>query len=114
MKIFKKSDDSFVGSIMGVSGIYADAIFRIDPNEKITIGRDPKISQIVFDENCELVSRKHCTILGCVSANCYIVTDYSSNGTFADGKKLPKGEAVSVARGTVIAIGDNSNSFRLN
>lgn len=114
MKIFKKSDDSFVGTIMGVNGVYADAIFRIDPNERITIGRDPKSAQIVVDENCELVSRKHCTILGCVSSNCYIVTDYSTNGTFADGKKLPKGEAVAVARGTVIAVGDESNTFRLN
>ena len=114
MKIFKKSNDSFVGSIMGLSGVYADAIFRLDPNEKITIGRDPKSAQIVVDENCELVSRKHCTVLGCVSANCYIVTDLSTNGTFADGKRLPKGEAVSVARGTIIALGDNTNTFRLN
>ena len=114
MKIFKKSDDSFVGSIMGLSGVYAEAIFRLDPNEKITIGRDPKSAQIVIDENCGLVSRTHCTILGCVSANCYIVTDLSTNGTFADGKRLPKGETVSVARGTVIAIGDSTNTFKLN
>lgn len=114
MKIFKKSGDVFVGAIMGISGAYADAIFRIDPNENITIGRDPKTSQIVVDEGCELVSRTHCTVRGDAKTGSYSVTDYSTNGTFINGERLPKGVAVSVPRGSVMYIGNRDNTFKLN
>ncbi|MBQ3150430.1 MAG: FHA domain-containing protein [Clostridia bacterium] len=112
MKIFKKIGDLFVGSITGISGAYAGAIFRIDPDEDITIGRDPKTSQIVIDKDYPLVSRTHCTVRG--GNDGYIVTDHSTNGTFIDGERLPKGETVFVKRGSVLYIGDNSNTFKLN
>lgn len=114
MKIFKKSGDTFVGSIMGLSGTYADAIFRIDPDENITIGRDPKTSQIVVDEGCELVSRTHCTVRGNARTGQYSVIDHSKNGTFVNGERLPCGVMVSVPRGSILYIGDRQNSFRLN
>ncbi len=114
MKIFKKAGDIFVGSIMGINGSYADAIFRIDPDENITIGRDPKTSQIVLDEECELVSRTHCTVRGNAKTGLYSVTDHSKNGTYIDGKRLPKDKTVFVPRGTVLYIGNQKNSFRLN
>ncbi len=114
MKIFRKSDDMFAGAIIGVTGDYAGAIFRIDPDEEITIGRDPKTSQIVIDEHCDLVSRKHCTIKGNAHSAYYTVTDFSTNGTFVNDEKLPRGVTVSVARGSTIFIGNKENSFRLN
>lgn len=114
MKIFKKSADRFVGSIMGISGAYAGAIFRIDPEENITIGRDPKTSHIVVDEGCELVSRTHCTVKGSSQTGYYCVTDHSRNGTFVDGERLPKDTAVFVPKGSVLYLGDKTNSFKLN
>ena len=114
MKIFKKSGDIFVGSIMGLIGDYEGAIFRIDPDEEITIGRDPKTSHIVIDECCDLVSRTHCTIKGDLQSGAYTVTDYSTNGTFANGERLPKGVTVAVGRGTIISIGNKDNTFKLN
>lgn len=114
MKIFKKAGDVFAGSIMGISGAYADAIFRIDPDENITIGRDPKTSQIVVDEGCDLVSRTHCTVKGNAKTGGYSVTDHSKNGTFVNGEKLPWGETVSVPRGSILYIGDRENTFKLN
>lgn len=113
MKIFKKIDDVFVGSIMGLKGEYEDAIFRIDPDEIITIGRDPKTSQIVVGEDNSLVSRTHCTIKGNALTGLYSVTDYSKNGTYVNGAKLPKGVTVSVPRGSVLCVGNNENTFRL-
>lgn len=114
MKIFKKAGDAFVGSIMGLSGAYADAIFRLDPDENITIGRDPKTSQIVVDEDCELVSRTHCTVKGSSRSGQYSVIDHSSNGTFINGERLPKGIVVSVPRGSILYVGDTQNTFKLN
>ena len=114
MKVFKKHDDPFVASVMGVSGEYADAIFRLDPGESITFGRDPQTSQIVLDKQSELVSRTHCTVCANEITKTYIVTDCSRNGTFVDGEKIPRGSSVEVPRGTVIALGDEKNTFRLN
>lgn len=114
MKIYKKSGDLFVGSIMGISGAYADAIFRIDPDENIIIGRDPKTSHIVVDEGCDLVSRTHCTVIGNAQTGAYNVIDHSKNGTFVNGERIPKGVVVSVPRGSILYIGDRENTFKLN
>ncbi len=114
MKIFRKSGDAFIGSIMGVSGAYADAIFRIDPNENITIGRDPKTSQIVFDDAYELVSRTHCTVRGDTQSGFYCITDYSRNGTYVNGERLPKSVTVQVPKGSILSIGNETNTFKLN
>ncbi len=114
MKIFRKSHDNFIGSLTGISGVYEGAIFRIDAGENITIGRDPKVSQIVVDENCELVSRRHCTVRGNAAERNYSVTDHSTNGTFINGNRLPKDEEISVPKGTVITLGDDTNAFKLN
>ncbi len=114
MKIFKKQDNSFVASVMGISGMYSGAIFRLDPGESITFGRDPKTSQIVLDASADLVSRTHCTVCANAVTASYIVTDCSRNGTFVDGQKMNRGSSVEVPRGTVIALGDMSNTFRLN
>lgn len=114
MKIFKKASDIFVGSIMGTKGMYSGAIFRIDPHENITIGRDPKTSQIVIDECCQFVSRTHCTVCGNPQTGEYSVTDYSKNGTFVNNERLPKGETVLVPRGSTLSVGSKENSFKLN
>lgn len=114
MKVFKKSKDIFAGSIMGISGVYADAIFRIDPDENITIGRDPKTSHIVVDEGCSLVSRTHCTVKGDAQQGAYCVTDHSKNGTYINGERIPRNVEVCVPRGSILYIGDRQNTFKLN
>ena len=114
MKIFKMSSDVFAGVITGISGAYSGAIFRLDPDENITFGRDPRTSQIVLDEDCTLVSRTHCTIKGDITTGNYSVTDHSSNGTFVNGERMPKETVVTVPRGTIISLGDKNNSFKLN
>ncbi|MBQ7542918.1 MAG: FHA domain-containing protein [Clostridia bacterium] len=114
MKIFKKRDSAFIGSIMGLSGEYAEAIFRLDDNEIVTIGRDPKTSQIVMDESCERVSRTHCSIAVNGANGTYTVCDRSSNGTFLNGERIAFGEPVEAPRGSILAVGDRSNTFRLN
>ena len=74
MKIFKKRDSGFAGSIMGIDGDYAEAIFRLDNDEVVVIGRDPKTSHIVMGENCSRISRTHCSI--CVNSDVGIVESH--------------------------------------
>ena len=114
MKIFKMKDAGFAGSIMGLSGEYEEAIFRLDNDEVVMIGRDPKTSHIVMSEDCERVSRTHCSICANSISSAYIVHDYSRNGTFINGKKIEPGADVEVPRGAVLAVGDMRNTFRLN
>lgn len=100
--------------IQGIRGMYAGASFDIAPGETVVIGRDGSCSQIVIVENAAKVSRRHCGVFFDKSQNTYRVTDYSSNGTcLGDGTKLPKDFPQAVPRGTVIFLGDQSNSFRL-
>ena len=114
MKIFKKKDASFAGSIMGLSGEYAEAIFRLDNDEVVTIGRDPKTSHIVMSGNCDRVSRTHCSICANSITSAYIVRDQSRNGTFINGMRIASGVDVEVPRGSILAVGDMQNTFRLN
>lgn len=114
MKIFKKKDSAFSGSIMGLTGEYAEAIFRLDCDEVVTIGRDPKTSHIVMDESCERISRTHCSIRSNQANGTYVVRDQSRNGTFIDGERIAFGQNVEVPRGSVLAVGDMRNTFRLN
>ncbi len=114
MKIFKKRDSAFAGSLMGISGDYAEAIFRLDSDEVVVIGRDPKTSHIVMDENSERISRTHCSICANSARGTYIVRDMSSNGTFINGARISRGVDVEVPRGSILAVGDTHNTFRLN
>ena len=43
----------------------------------------------------------------------YRVTDFSSNGTYVNGSRLPANAPVKLARGTEIALGDSNNIMKL-
>ena len=43
----------------------------------------------------------------------YQVIDYSSNGTYVNGSKLPTNVPVLVKRGTELALGNTKNVIRL-
>nr|WP_296078053.1 FHA domain-containing protein [uncultured Ruminococcus sp.] len=102
------------GIILGLSGIYEGAIFKINPAELIVIGRDPTYSNIVINENCNYVSRKHCSIKYNHINKTYEVTDFSKNGVIINKSTLlSKGRRMTLNKGSVIEIGDSSNSFKL-
>ena len=113
MKIFRKKDNEFSGVIFGLQGEYKDAIIRLYRDELISVGRDPKTSHIVFSESNVHVSRNHCTIRCNGLDDTYTVCDHSSNGTFVNGTRLEHDTDVVVPSGSVIAIGDMENTFRL-
>ncbi len=102
------------GSLSGLSGMYAGQTIPLAPNEDLLIGRD-NTCNLIIDRNAEKLSRKHCSILYNTSLGCYMVTDYSSNGTYIDGgNRLVANMATQLQRGTVIALGNRENRFKLN
>lgn len=99
-----------------LNGAWKGEKFPFNPGEVIVFGRDPASCHILFNEPNSKVSRIHCKVMFDPSTDGYTVMDMnSSNGTFlVDGTQLTPRTPVSLARGTVILLGDSSNSFRLD
>jgi hypothetical protein len=102
-------------SVTGLSGMYAGQTFPLAANDEMIIGRDSALSNIIIDRNADKVSRKHCGIRFDPSRSTYMVTDYSTNGTSIDGgNRLIANVPTPIMRGTVIALGNRENRFKLN
>lgn len=100
-------------ALQGVSGMYAGSSYSLEPNQPVLLGRDPAYAKIVFSQGAQKISRRHCEIVFDSRAQKYRVTDFSSNGTYANGRRLPANTPVLLARGTELALGDNNNIIRL-
>ena len=102
------------GSIIGVSGMYRNTGIDIPYGEEIILGRDAAMSHVIIDQDSDRVSRRHCGVRYNPADGTYIVTDYSTNGTFReDGSRLPANMPVALSRGTVIKLGSSQVSFRM-
>jgi len=105
---------SGLAGIKGVDGMYRDVTFPLEIDEEIVVGRDAALSHIVFDRNAEKVSRKHCSISYDAHQNAYRVIDYSTNGTFKDdGTRLTSNTVIYLPAGTLLCLGNRTNSIRL-
>lgn len=105
--------DLYKANILCITGVYSGFRFPIHNNEKIVIGTNPQVANIVLASGSS-VSRYHCSISYDYFNNCYLVTDYSLNGTFTmNARRLPQNVPVRLNRGETIFLGDESNSFRL-
>ncbi|MCD8370326.1 MAG: FHA domain-containing protein [Clostridiales bacterium] len=116
----KKPGDTNVvqnrGVIVGTIGMYKDATFDLADGAELVFGRSTQEANIVFDQSATDVSRKHCVVRFDGRSNQYVVTDYSSNGTYLEsGSRLESGQPKQLSRGTVIYLGSSKrNGFRLN
>lgn len=99
-----------VGKLIGMAGAYAGAEVALD-TDGIILGRDATEAQLIIDS--PKISRRHCRIVYDRQKNQYYVTDYSTNGTFVDNRRLAKGVVEILPAGTVVSLGDTKNSFRL-
>lgn len=95
--------------LRGVTGMYAGAEFPLTPNQPVILGRDGASAQIVFSSGAQKISRSHCEVMFDAQTQKYRVTDFSSNGTYVNGSRLPSKVPQMLARGTNIALGSNDN-----
>ena len=100
-------------AILCIKGMYAGQRFQLRPDQTVIVGRDNKVSQIAFIQGAAKVSGRHCAITYSSKDNKYRVIDYSSNGTYINGSRLPVNTAVLVQPGTDLVLADNSNVIRL-
>lgn len=105
-------------ALIGVKGQYKDCIFKINGNDRFILGRDPSVCNIVFNESESKISRKHCVIYYDYEDEKYIVTDYSSNGTYIvkgnRKSKLPCEVPTPIPASLYIEIGNENNVLKLN
>lgn len=104
------------GLIQGVSGMYINAVFELRDGQELTFGRSPEFASIVFDSTAADVSKKHCAIRFDGKTNLYVITDYSSTGTYLEnGTRIENGQPKQLARGTTIYLGASKRQgFRLS
>lgn len=101
---------AIAAKIMGLSGEYEGACLEI--GQGILIGRSPSACQLVI--NSDKISRKHCKVEYNTATGKYIVTDFSSNGTYLlGGKRLDENVPVELERGAIIQLGKKGDTFRL-
>jgi hypothetical protein len=102
------------GEIIGVEGGLRGHKFDAPSGKAILLGRDEAVCHIKLSEDAEKVSRKHCSVLYDGQNQRFLVTDYSSNGTFLQGgQRIEHGKTITVPRGMIICLGDGGNSFLL-
>lgn len=82
--------------------------------QPVILGRDPAYAKIVFSQGAQKISRRHCEVMFNSQVQKYRVTDFSSNGTYVNGSRLPANSPVLLTRGTELALGDNNNIIRLS
>lgn len=99
--------------ILVLNGSMAGYTVTISDGETLNLGKDAKIAGLVFSSDYTHVSRLHCTISYSANGNSYFVTDCSSNGTFANGERLPTGKRISVSVGTVLVLADDNCKIKL-
>ncbi len=103
------------GKMVCTAGMYKDAVFDVESDFEMIIGRDSYFSSIVINEGADNISRKHCGIRYNKSTKDYTITDYSSNGTYiADTKeRLKPNTPKTLPKGTSIYLGNMNNRFKL-
>lgn len=101
------------GVLVGLTGMYAGAEIPFVNGMSIRLGRLNN-NDLIFDGQV-MVSRNHCTIRWDGVSHTFIFKDTSSSGTYVNGSDdcLPQNIEIEIPVGSVIALGDDSNTFRL-
>lgn len=86
-----------------MEGPQAGESFQLE-KDITTLGAVAVESDWAIPDPSHRMSRRHCDIGR--SGRHYFLTDYSSNGTFINGKRVPKGEPVLLRKGDRIALTD--------
>jgi len=102
------------GVIHGVSGMYGGATLPLQANEELVFGRGADLCHIVIADDTGNISRKHVSVALDSKNGSYIVTDFSSNGTFlSNGTRLLPNTPTRLPSGTAIYLANPQNSFLL-
>ena len=63
-----------------------ELVFRVDRQNSLAVGRDPRMTLVLPQP---VISADHCRLF-CAETGELCIVDTSSNGTFVNGKRLPR------------------------
>ena len=103
------------GCIILLNGAMAGGRIKVAAGEKMLVGKDASVCNVVIDKTFRHASRQHCVVTYDAKENKYRVTDMSSNGTFyaLNNERLPKGRSAKVDPGTRLLLGNEECSIEL-
>lgn len=100
--------------LTGLSGAMAGSRLEMG-TEPLAIGRDPRVSHLIFPADTEDVSKRHCLVQYEASSKTFTIEDaHSTNGTYLrNGKKLNAGEKYVLQPGDRFYLSGSSISFKV-
>lgn len=101
------------GILVGLTGSCAGYQFELNTGEEIVIGKGAQFANVVIDTTYTEISRKHVGITYDITTDMYKVIDYSRNGTWANGSRLPENVESYCVHGTILKLANDKNTFRL-
>lgn len=107
----KHSPTAARGALYGLRGTLAGKRIEITSSQPLKLGRSTQQGVITVEGMA--VGRVHCTIQYNGERLGYCITDYSLNGVSIDGKQIPRNVPTYAPAGSVIALADGGNQFRL-
>ena len=96
----------------GIAGDYAGYTLELDENP-LVIGRDPRVSQLVFPPTADKVSKRHCILTYDADKDEFILEDcWSTNGTYLDSdERVDAQKPRRLAPGNRFYLSDRSIAF---
>ena len=101
------------GTVEILAGEYTGAVLPVKVGEDLVIGRDPQRANMVVTASAA-VSGLHCRIRYDAQTGRYLVTDYSSNGTFLNNERLTREKTAYASKGAVVKLADGEMVLRLS
>jgi pSer/pThr/pTyr-binding forkhead associated (FHA) protein len=99
--------------LLGISGTYAGQ--RIPLSAKpCVLGRDSSIANLVYPNEAQHVSKRHCQVTCDASGRVMLEDSWSSNGTFTStGQRLAGGQPRELKPGERFYVGSQNNTFEV-
>jgi len=100
--------------LMSINGEFASNIIELG-EVPLTIGRDPRSSQLVFPKTVEKISRRHCTVWYDADVKRFFIEDCGSeNGTFLEnGKRISANKKIPLESGVRFYLSDKRQLFEV-
>lgn len=106
-------DTSIKAKLYAISGPLEGNVVDLE-NGPLVIGRDPRLCNLVFPQDCIEIGRKHCSITYDSEKRFFVIQDYSSNGTFlGTGERMNQLDKRYLKSGDSFYLGKNNYLFEV-
>ena len=100
-----------VPELIGLTGSFSGVHLELD-KQPLVLGRDPRVSQLVFPEDAKVISKRHCILTYDQDNKGLWINDcWSTNGTYVKKTKLSPGQSKLLLSGESFHLANNQEKF---